>query len=51
MEGTLDVRTLTSATRDWLRSLPQPLSADDLKQTGRQDDARINVDRDHELRY
>jgi hypothetical protein len=25
--------------------------ADDLKQTGRQDDARINVDQDHELGY
>lgn len=25
--------------------------ADDLKQTGRQDDARINVDQDHELTY
>jgi Protein of unknown function (DUF3606) len=24
---------------------------DDLKQTGRPDDARINVDQDHELRY
>ena len=25
--------------------------ADDLKQTGRQDDERINVDQDHELTY
>lgn len=25
--------------------------ADDLKQTGRQDDARINVDQDHEVNY
>ena len=25
--------------------------ADDLKQTGRQDDERINVDQDHELSY
>jgi Protein of unknown function (DUF3606) len=25
--------------------------ADDLKQTGRQDDSRINVDQDHELVY
>jgi hypothetical protein len=25
--------------------------ADDLKETGRQDDARINVDQDHELSY
>lgn len=25
--------------------------ADDPKQTGRQDDARINVEQDHELRY
>jgi Protein of unknown function (DUF3606) len=25
--------------------------ADDPKQTGRQDDARINVDQDHERRY
>jgi hypothetical protein len=25
--------------------------ADDLKQTGRQDDQRINVDQDHELTY
>jgi hypothetical protein len=25
--------------------------ADDLKQTGKPDDARINVDQDHELRY
>jgi Protein of unknown function (DUF3606) len=25
--------------------------ADDLKQTGKQDDARINVEQDHELRY
>lgn len=25
--------------------------ADDLKQTGRQDDERINVDQDHELGY
>jgi hypothetical protein len=25
--------------------------ADDLKQTGRQDDARINLDQDHELTY
>jgi uncharacterized protein DUF3606 len=25
--------------------------ADDLKQTGRQDDARINPDQDHELPY
>jgi hypothetical protein len=25
--------------------------ADDLKQTGRQDDQRINVDQDHELSY
>jgi hypothetical protein len=25
--------------------------ADDLKQTARPDDARINVDQDHELRY
>jgi hypothetical protein len=25
--------------------------ADDLKQTGRQDDARINVEQDHELSY
>jgi hypothetical protein len=24
---------------------------DDLKQTGKPDDARINVDQDHELRY
>ena len=25
--------------------------ADDLKQTGRQDDARINVNQDHEVSY
>lgn len=25
--------------------------ADDLKETGRQDDQRINVDQDHELSY
>jgi hypothetical protein len=25
--------------------------ADDLKETGRKDDARINVDQDHELTY
>ena len=25
--------------------------ADDLKQTGRQDDERINPDQDHELKY
>jgi hypothetical protein len=25
--------------------------ADDLKQTGRQDDARINIEQDHELSY
>ena len=25
--------------------------ADDLKQTGKPDDARINVDQDHELKY
>jgi Protein of unknown function (DUF3606) len=25
--------------------------ADDLKQTGKQDDERINVDQDHELSY
>jgi hypothetical protein len=25
--------------------------ADDLKQTGKQDDERINVDQDHELTY
>jgi hypothetical protein len=25
--------------------------ADDLKQTGKQDDQRINVDQDHELSY
>jgi hypothetical protein len=25
--------------------------ADDLKETGRQDDGRINVDQDHELSY
>lgn len=25
--------------------------ADDLKETGRQDDERINVDQDHELSY
>jgi hypothetical protein len=25
--------------------------ADDLKQTGRQDDQRINLDQDHELSY
>jgi hypothetical protein len=25
--------------------------ADNLKQTGKPDDARINVDQDHELRY
>jgi hypothetical protein len=25
--------------------------ADDLKQTGKPDDARINVDQEHELRY
>lgn len=25
--------------------------ADDLKQTGRQDDQRINIDQDHEMNY
>ena len=29
----------------------ETLMADDLKQTGRQDDARINVDQDHEVNY
>jgi hypothetical protein len=29
----------------------EPYMADDLKQTGKPDDARINVDQDHELGY
>jgi hypothetical protein len=31
--------------------LQESLMADDLKQTGKPDDARINVDQDHELNY
>jgi Protein of unknown function (DUF3606) len=34
-----------------MRSCGAPIAADDLKQTGSQDDARINVEQEHELSY
>jgi hypothetical protein len=39
------------ARRLLLYSLQEAVMADDLKQTGKQDDERINVEQDHELSY
>src|SRR5688500_3884201 len=49
-------RRRTDAPASWIRVvvLKEPTGepmADNLKQTGRLDDSRINVDQDHELKY